>query len=182
MISTRPARSRWATAKASLSSGPVISAAQRRRILTYLSAALDDGATLVAGGLDRPLGLARGHYVRPTVLTGVSPLAPIAQEEVFGPVLVVLPYEDLDEAIALANGTQYGLAGSVWGPDDSEAFAVAQRLRAGRVDINGAAWNPCAPFGGYKQSGNGRELGRWGLEEFLEIKAVQMPVRADRPQ
>jgi acyl-CoA reductase-like NAD-dependent aldehyde dehydrogenase len=97
-------------------------------------------------------------------------------------VLVVLTYESVDEAIALANGTEYGLAAAVWGPDDDDAFTVAQQLRAGRVDINGAAWNPSAPFGGYKQSGNGRELGSWGLEEFLEIKAVQMPLKVGRPQ
>lgn len=162
--------------------GPIISVAQRRRVLTYISSALDDGATLVAGGVERPVGLTKGHYVRPTVLTGLSPLSRIAQEEVFGPVLVVLTYESVDEAIALANGTEYGLAAAVWGPDDDDAFTVAQQLRAGRVDINGAAWNPSAPFGGYKQSGNGRELGSWGLEEFLEIKAVQMPLKVGRPQ
>jgi acyl-CoA reductase-like NAD-dependent aldehyde dehydrogenase len=136
-----------------------------------------EGASLVSGGLERPDGLTVGHYVRPTVLAGVSPQSRIAQEEVFGPVLVVLPYADVDEAVALANATSYGLAGSVWGADDEQAFAVARRLRTGRVDLNGAAWNPSAPFGGYKQSGNGRELGRWGIEEFLEIKAVQVPGR-----
>jgi len=157
--------------------GPVISASQRRSILDYIAGAMAEGASLVSGGLERPDGLTVGHYVRPTVLAGVSPQSRIAQEEVFGPVLVVLPYADVDEAVALANATSYGLAGSVWGADDEQAFAVARRLRTGRVDLNGAAWNPSAPFGGYKQSGNGRELGRWGIEEFLEIKAVQVPGR-----
>jgi len=156
--------------------GPVISAAQRGSVLGYIDGALTEGATLVSGGVERPAGTSEGHYVRPTVLAGVSPQSRIAQEEVFGPVLVVLPYEDVDEAIAIANGTSYGLGGAVWGTDEAQAFGVAQQLRSGRVDVNGAAWNPSAPFGGYKQSGNGRELGRWGIEEFLEVKAVQMPV------
>ena len=156
--------------------GPVISAAQRSSVLAYIDGALAEGATLVSGGVERPEGLPKGHYVRPTVLTGLSPQSRIAQEEVFGPVLVVLPYADVDEAISLANATSYGLAGAVWGTNEAQAFGVAQQLRAGRVDVNGAAWNPAAPFGGYKQSGNGRELGRWGIEEFLEVKAVQMPV------
>jgi len=155
--------------------GPVISASQRRTVLNYIAEAVADGADLVSGGIERPDGLSVGHYVRPTVLTGVSPQSRIVQEEVFGPVLVVLPYADVEEAVALANGTPYGLAGSVWGADDEQAFAVAARLRTGRVDVNDAAWNPVAPFGGYKQSGNGRELGRWGIEEFLETKAVQLP-------
>jgi aldehyde dehydrogenase (NAD+) len=155
--------------------GPVISAAQRRTVLNYIEQAVADGANLVCGGIERPDGLSVGHYVRPTVLSGVSPQSRIAQEEVFGPVLVVLTYTGVDEAVDLANGTSYGLAGAVWGADDEQAFAVAARLRTGRVDVNDAAWNPAAPFGGYKQSGNGRELGRWGIEEFLETKAVQLP-------
>jgi acyl-CoA reductase-like NAD-dependent aldehyde dehydrogenase len=155
--------------------GPVISASQRRSVLNYIAGAMVEGASLVSGGIARPDELGVGHYVRPTVLTEVSPQSRIAQEEVFGPVLVVLPYADVDEAVVLANATSYGLAGSVWGADDGQAFAVARRLRTGRVDLNGAAWNPSAPFGGYKQSGTGRELGRWGMEEFLEIKSVQVP-------
>lgn len=155
--------------------GPVISAVQRRSVLDYIAGAVADGATVVSGGIERPDGLSVGHYVRPTVLSGVSPQSRIAQEEVFGPVLVMLPYGDVDEAVAIANATSYGLAGSVWGADDEQAFGVARRLRTGRVDVNGAAWNPRAPFGGYKQSGNGRELGSWGIEEFLETKAVQLP-------
>ena len=156
--------------------GPVISAAQRSSVLDYIDGALAEGATVVSGGTDRPDGFPTGHYVRPTVLTGISPQSRIAQEEVFGPVLVVLPYTDVDEAISIANSTSYGLAGAVWSANDERAFEVAQQLRTGRVDVNGAAWNPSAPFGGYKQSGNGREMGRWGIEEFLEVKAVQMPV------
>ena len=156
--------------------GPVISAAQRSSVLAYIDGALAEGATVISGGVERPDGLPTGHYVRPTVLTGLTPQSQLAQEEVFGPVLVVLPYVDVDEAISIANATSYGLAGAVWGADDTQAFAVAQQLRAGRIDVNGAAWNPAAPFGGYKQSGNGRELGRWGMDEFLEVKAVQMPV------
>jgi len=154
--------------------GSVISGAQRAAVLSYLGEAVSSGATIIAGGLERPDGLDRGHYVQPTVLTDVSPRSRIAQEEVFGPVLVVLPYTDIEDAVRIANGTAYGLAGSVWGPD-AKAYAVAQRLRTGRVDINGADWNPIAPFGGYKRSGTGRELGRWGLEEFLEVKSVQLP-------
>jgi acyl-CoA reductase-like NAD-dependent aldehyde dehydrogenase len=155
--------------------GPVISASQRDSVLAFIEGAVADGATVIAGGTERPDGLPSGHYVRPTVLTGVSPNSRIAQEEVFGPVLVVLPYADVDEAVAIANSTSYGLGGAVWGEDTEAAFAVAKRLRTGRVDINGADWNPAAPFGGYKQSGNGREMGRWGMDEFLEVKAVQLP-------
>jgi acyl-CoA reductase-like NAD-dependent aldehyde dehydrogenase len=155
--------------------GPVISAAQRNSVLEYIRGAVSDGATVITGGLEVPDGITVGHFIRPTILAGLAPTARIVQEEVFGPVLVILPYEDVDEAIALANGTSYGLAGAVWGADTDRAFQVANRLRTGRVDINGAPWNSTAPFGGYGQSGNGRELGRWGLEEFLEIKSIQMP-------
>ena len=156
--------------------GPVISSAQRDSVLAFIEGAEADGGTVIAGGSERPNGLPSGHYIRPTVIAGLPPQSRIAQEEVFGPVLVVLPYSDVDEAISIANATSYGLGGAVWGADLDEAFGVAQRLRTGRVDINGADWNPAAPFGGYKQSGNGREMGRWGMDEFLEVKAVQMPV------
>ncbi|MDQ3733082.1 MAG: aldehyde dehydrogenase family protein [Actinomycetota bacterium] len=158
--------------------GPVISDRQRRSVLRYIAAAISAGGELVAGGVERPDGLSRGHYVRPTVIGGAQRNSRVAQEEIFGPVLVVLPYIDVDDAVAIANGTSYGLAGSVWSGDDEKAFAVAKRLQTGRVDINGAAWNPVAPFGGYKQSGNGRELGRFGLEEYLEVKSVQLPERS----
>ncbi|WP_248761124.1 aldehyde dehydrogenase family protein [Pseudarthrobacter sp. SSS035] len=156
--------------------GPVISSAQRDSVLAFIEDAVADGGTVIAGGSQRPDGLSSGHYIRPTVIAGLPPQSRIAQEEVFGPVLVVLPYDDVDDAISIANATSYGLGGAVWGTDVDEAFAVAQRLRTGRVDINGADWNPAAPFGGYKQSGNGREMGRWGMDEFLEVKAVQIPV------
>ncbi|MEU8344304.1 aldehyde dehydrogenase family protein [Spirillospora sp. NPDC048832] len=154
--------------------GPVVSAAQRRTVTGFIERAEAAGARIVAGGAERPAGLPRGHYVRPTVVTGVAPGAEIVQEEVFGPVLAVQPYDGVEEAVALANGTPYGLAGAVWGPDRDSAVAVARRLRTGQVDINGGAFNPAAPFGGYGRSGNGRELGRWGIEEFLETKALQL--------
>jgi aldehyde dehydrogenase (NAD+) len=155
--------------------GPVISEKQRDSILAYIEDAEADGGTVVAGGTSRPVGLDAGHYLRPTVIAGLPPNSRIAQEEVFGPVLVVLPYDDVDGAIAIANDSAFGLGGAVWAAAAEEAFEVAGKLRTGRVDINGAAWNPAAPFGGYKQSGNGREMGQWGLEEYLEVKAVQMP-------
>ncbi len=110
----------------------------------------------------------------PTVFAQVRPDMTIAQEEIFGPVLSVLPYADEDEAVEIANGTPYGLAGAVWSGDDGHALAVARRLRTGQVDVNGGRYNPLAPFGGYKQSGNGRELGRYGLEEYLEVKSLQL--------
>lgn len=158
--------------------GPVISGVQRRSVSMFIAEAIADGCEVAAGGVERPAGLTRGHYVRPTVIGGARCTSKVAQEEIFGPVLVVLPYGDLDDAVDIANGTRYGLAGSVWSADDATAFAVAKRLRTGRVDINGAAWNPVAPFGGYKQSGNGRELGHFGMEEFLEVKSVQLPTGA----
>lgn len=130
-----------------------------------------DGATVVAGGAGRPEGFPTGAYVRPTVFADVAPDAVVAQEEIFGPVLVVIPYTDDDHAVEIANSTVYGVNGAVSGPEE-HALAVARRLRAGQVDINGAEMNFLAPFGGYKQSGNGREMGRYGMEEFLEVKAV----------
>ncbi|SEG90147.1 Acyl-CoA reductase [Thermomonospora echinospora] len=154
--------------------GPVASPAQRHTVTGFIERAVADGARIVTGGTERPAGLARGHYVRPTIVTDVAPDAEIVQEEVFGPVLTVQPYDSIEEAVALANGTPYGLAGAVWGPDQGAAVAVARRLRTGQVDINGGAFNPAAPFGGYGRSGNGRELGRWGIEEFLETKALQL--------
>ncbi|MFG1855707.1 aldehyde dehydrogenase family protein [Actinomadura geliboluensis] len=154
--------------------GPVASASQRRAVTGFIERAEAAGARIVTGGAERPAGLPRGHYVRPTVVTDVAPDAEIVQEEVFGPVLTVQPYDGVEEAVALANGTPYGLAGAVWGPDRDAAVAVARRLRTGQVDVNGGAFNPAAPFGGYGRSGNGRELGRWGIEEFLETKALQL--------
>jgi len=154
--------------------GPMVSAGQRDRVRGYIERGVSEGATLACGGAEPPDGLDRGYFVRPTVFAGVRPEMTIAQEEIFGPVLSVLPYADEDDAVAIANGTRYGLAGAVWSADQEHAMAVARRLRTGQVDINGGRFNPLAPFGGYKQSGNGRELGRYGLEEFLEVKSFQL--------
>ncbi|MEU8797513.1 aldehyde dehydrogenase family protein [Spirillospora sp. NPDC048819] len=154
--------------------GPVVSPAQRHTVTGFIERAVADGARIVTGGTERPAGLTRGHYVWPTVVTDVAPDAEIVQEEVFGPVLTIQPYDSIEEAVALANATPYGLAGAVWGPDQEAALAIARRLRTGQVDVNGGAFNPAAPFGGYGRSGNGRELGRWGIEEFLETKALQL--------
>jgi betaine-aldehyde dehydrogenase len=154
--------------------GPLVSAAQRERVLSYIEKGIEEGATLVAGGTDRPEGLDKGYFVRPTVFANVRADMTIAQEEIFGPVLSIIPYETEDDAVRIANDTIYGLAGGVWSKDAERAKRVARRLRTGQVDINGGKFNPLAPFGGYKQSGNGRELGRWGLEEFLETKSIQL--------
>ena len=151
--------------------GPSVSAAQRDRVVGFIRTGIEEGATLAAGGPEPVEG--RGYFVRPTVFGNVTPDMTIAQEEIFGPVLSVLPYTDTDDAVRIANGTQYGLAAGVFGGDTDRARAVAGRLRAGQVDINGAAFNTRAPFGGFKQSGNGREFGRFGLEEFTELKAIQ---------
>ncbi|SNR69481.1 aldehyde dehydrogenase family protein [Blastococcus mobilis] len=153
--------------------GPVVSAAQRKTVLGFLSRAVEGGAVLASGSPDRPAGLDRGHYVMPTVVTGLLPGAEIVREEVFGPVLTVQGYRDEADAVAMANATDYGLSGAVWSGSDEKALAIARRMRTGQVDINGAAFNPMAPFGGYRRSGNGRELGKWGIEEFLETKSVQ---------
>ena len=154
--------------------GPLANANQYKRVVGYIEQAVADGATVVAGGPERPEGLDRGYYVRPTVLAGVTPGSTVEQEEVFGPVLAVIPYSSEDEAVEIANGTPYGLSGGVFSGDQERAVAVARRMRTGMVDVNGGRFNPLAPFGGYKQSGNGRELGEYGLEEFLEIKSLQL--------
>ncbi|MFD3454505.1 aldehyde dehydrogenase family protein [Streptomyces sp. NPDC058691] len=151
--------------------GPLASELQRQRVEAYIERGIADGATLVFGGPGRPEGLETGAYVRPTVFGHVDPDSVIAQEEIFGPVLVVIPYTDDDHAVTIANSTIYGLSASVAG-EPEHALAVARRIRAGQVDVNGAQHNFLAPFGGYKQSGNGREMGRAGLEEFLETKAI----------
>jgi aldehyde dehydrogenase (NAD+) len=153
--------------------GPLASAAQRDRVQDYIATGLDEGAKLVAGGPGAPEGLTEGFYVRPTVFSEVRPDMRIAQEEIFGPVLSILPYDDEEEAVRIANGVVYGLSGGVWSADPARAEQVARRLRTGQVEINGGAFNPNAPFGGYKQSGIGREYGRFGLEEFLEVKSMQ---------
>lgn len=153
--------------------GPVISHAQRERVRSYINKGIEEGAELIAGGPESPAGLDKGYYVRPTVFGRVDPLSTIAQEEIFGPVLSIITYRNLDEAVEIANGTPFGLAGAVWSADEDKAVGVALRLRTGQVDINGGQFNMLAPFGGYKQSGYGRELGKFGLDEFLEFKSVQ---------
>ncbi len=154
--------------------GPVASQTQWERVEAYIQKGIDEGAELVLGGTGKPDGLDRGYFVRPTVFGRVDPDATIAQNEIFGPVLSILTYTDEDDAIAIANNSIYGLSGGVWSFDEDHAMNVARRMRTGMIDINGGRFNPEAPFGGYKQSGNGREWGRFGLEEFLEIKAIQL--------
>lgn len=154
--------------------GPVVSAQQWSKIQKLIQAGIDEGAGLAAGGTGRPDGLAEGAYVRPTIFTNVSNDMLIAREEIFGPVLSILPYDDEDNAVAIANDTPYGLSGRVFGADEDRAWSIARRLRTGMVHINGADGNLNAPFGGYKQSGNGREWGAAGLEDFLETKAVMV--------
>ena len=152
--------------------GPVVSRAQFDKIQALIKAGIDEGATLVAGGLGRPEGLERGHYVKPTVFANVTNDMVIAREEIFGPVLCILGYESLDQAVEIANDTEYGLAAYVQAADLASARGVARRLRAGQVLINGEPKDPAAPFGGYKMSGNGRECGDYGFQEYLETKAI----------
>jgi aldehyde dehydrogenase (NAD+) len=133
---------------------------------------IDEGAQLVAGGTGRPDGLTRGYYVKPTVFANVEPSMTIARDEIFGPVLAIMPYRDEEEAIAIANDTPFGLAAYVQSADIERARRVGFRMRAGSVYLNYPAWDAGSPFGGYKQSGNGREYGEWGLEAFLEVKGV----------
>jgi len=158
--------------------GPLVSAQQRERVRGYIEKGIAEGAELLAGGVDAPAGLPKGYYVKPTVFGRVKPGATIAQEEIFGPVLSILTYKDEDDAVTIANDTAYGLGGGVWSKDEAHALRVARRLRTGQVDINGGPFNLRAPFGGFKQSGNGRELGRYGLEEFLEYKSLQLKPEA----
>ncbi len=152
--------------------GPLVSRAQYDKVQALIQSAIDEGATLVAGGPGRPEHVAQGFYVRPTVFGDVTPQMRIAREEVFGPVLSIMSYDSDDEAVAIANDTPFGLAGFVQSRDPARARAVANRIRAGRVYINGAVFDRSLPFGGYKQSGNGREFGVFGLEEYLEVKAI----------
>ena len=155
--------------------GPVVSAEQRETVRSYIKRGVLEGARVVTGGADLPDDLTMGYFVRPTIFSDVDSRMTIAQEEIFGPVLVIMPYEDEDDAVRIANDTMYGLAGGVWSGDLDHAKQIARRLRTGQVEINGGAFNPLAPFGGYKQSGHGRELGKYGLEEFFEVKAMQLP-------
>ena len=152
--------------------GPLVSEAQWNKVQGLIQAGIDEGATLVAGGTGRPDGLGKGYYAKPTVFSNVTNDMTIAREEIFGPVLSILPYDDVDEAIRIANDTPYGLSGYVSCADLDEARRIAARMRAGMVHINGAYLDSNAPFGGYKQSGNGREWGHHGIDEFLELKSV----------
>ena len=153
--------------------GPLVSKTQQERVRGYIRKGIEEGATLVTGGPEQPEGLAEGYFVKPTVFANVKNSMTIAQQEIFGPVLCIIPYDDEEDAIRIANDSPYGLAGGVWSADPEHAKKVARRIRAGQVDINGGAFNPGAPFGGFKQSGRGREYGKWGFEEFLEIKSMQ---------
>ena len=154
--------------------GPLVSDTQRERVRSYIRKGVEEGAKLVAGGEDPPEEQPRGYFVRPTVFSEVMPDMTIAQEEIFGPVLAIMPSADEEDAVQIANDTMYGLAGGVWSSDEEHAQRVARRIRTGQVEINGGTFNPLAPFGGYKQSGHGRELGPFGLEEFLQVKSLQL--------
>ena len=153
--------------------GPLVSEAQQTRVRNYINKGIDEGARLIMGGTEQPEGLPRGHYVQPTIFSGVTNDMTIAQEEIFGPVLSIIPYDTEEEAIAIANDSLYGLSGGVWAGTPEKAFEVARKIRTGQVEVNGGGFNIFAPFGGYKQSGIGRELGKYGFEEFLEVKAIQ---------
>ncbi len=152
--------------------GPLVSAQQQERVRGFISKGIEEGAKLVTGGPEQPEGLEKGYFVKPTVFSNVSNDMTIAREEIFGPVLSIIPYEDEEDAVRIANDTIYGLAAAVFSGDPEHAKSVAKRIRAGQVQINTGGFNPNAPFGGYKQSGKGREAGKYGLEEFLEIKAL----------
>ena len=154
--------------------GPLSSAQQRDKVIDYIKLGIQEGAKLIAGGPEAPEGCEKGYFVKATVFGNVKPDSRIAQEEIFGPVLCVIPYNDEAEAVKIANGTQYGLSGAVWSGDDAKAKKIASKLRTGQVFVNGGAFNPMAPFGGFGHSGIGREFGKWGLEEFLEIRSLQL--------
>jgi acyl-CoA reductase-like NAD-dependent aldehyde dehydrogenase len=148
---------------------------QRDRVRGLIEKGLSEGASLLAGGMTNGDVPVTGFFVAPTILGDVLPQSTVAQEEIFGPVLSILRYRDIDDAVAITNGSLYGLSGAVWGPDVDHALSFARRVRTGQMDINGAPFNMLAPFGGFKQSGFGRELGRFGLDEFVEMKSVQLP-------
>lgn len=156
--------------------GPVVSKSQKDTVQDYIRLGIEEGARLVAGGADDPEGYDVGFYVQPTIFADVDNSMRIAQEEIFGPVLCIIPVDSNEEAIAVANDSPYGLSGAVWADTNDNAVAAARRLQTGQVMVNGGRFNALAPFGGYKTSGNGRELGRAGLDEFLETKAIQLPV------
>jgi acyl-CoA reductase-like NAD-dependent aldehyde dehydrogenase len=154
--------------------GPLISDTQRQRVRSYIEKGIEEGARVVTGGAEQPEHLEKGYFVKPTVFADVTNDMTIAQEEIFGPVLSIIAYDDEDDAVRIANDTVYGLHAGVYGGDKEHATQVARRIQAGQVDINGQNFNPLAPFGGYKQSGHGRELGKYGLEEYLETKSLQL--------
>jgi aldehyde dehydrogenase (NAD+) len=154
--------------------GPLVSEIQRERVRGYIEKGEAEGAKLLTGGASAPDGLDKGFFVRPTVFSEVTPEMTIAQEEIFGPVLAIQPYDGEDDAVRIANDTDYGLAGGVWSADQDHAISVAKRIRTGQIEINGGAFNPLAPFGGYKQSGHGRENGRYAIEELLQVKSLQL--------
>ena len=156
--------------------GPMVSSKQQASVHNYIQSAIDEGATLIAGGTEMPDGIETGFFVRPTAFADVTPDMTIWKEEVFGPVLTITTYQSEEEALSLANDSIYGLSGGVWSGDAERAMEFAKGMRTGQVSINGGPFNVSAPFGGYKQSGNGRELGVEGLDEFLEIKAIQRPI------
>ena len=151
--------------------GPVANATQRQRIRDYIESGIAEGVRMLTGGPAAPDGLERGFFVRPTIFSGDN-TSRVAREEIFGPVVVIVPFDDEEDALRIANDTDYGLAGAVWAEDDAHARAVANRLRAGRIRINGSSINPRAPHGGFKLSGIGREFGRYGIEEYLEYKSI----------
>jgi aldehyde dehydrogenase (NAD+) len=155
--------------------GPLISARQRDRVEGYLRLAVEEGGTFVCGG-GRPAGQPRGYFIEPTLIVGLPNSARVAQEEIFGPVLVLIPHDGDDNAVALANDSPYGLSGSVWSQDRDRALAVSHRIRTGTIGVNGGLWySPDVPFGGYKQSGVGREMGVAGFEEYLQTKSLAEP-------
>jgi aldehyde dehydrogenase (NAD+) len=154
--------------------GPLISQAQWDRVQGYIQQGIDEGAVVAAGGLGKPEGHETGYFVKPTVLANVTNDMTVAQEEIFGPVLSIIGYEDEDDAVRIANDSLYGLSGGVWSADKERAIAVARRMRTGAVDVNGGSFNIAAPFGGYKQSGYGRENGPYGIDEFLQTKSLQL--------
>ncbi|MDH5210419.1 MAG: aldehyde dehydrogenase family protein, partial [Betaproteobacteria bacterium] len=154
--------------------GPLASHMQLERVRSYIRKGVEEGAELLIGGAEPPESVPAGYFVKPTIFGKVKNSMVIAQEEIFGPVLSIIAYRDEDEAVKIANDSPYGLAGAVWSKDDARAQAVARRIRAGQIDVNGGAFNMNAPFGGFKQSGHGREAGVYGLEEFLELKSLQL--------
>ena len=154
--------------------GPMVSLRQQKSVSKYIESGINEGATLISGGLGMPEGISKGYYVKPTIFANVSPDMKIWKEEIFGPVLVITTYKSEEEALKLANDSIYGLSGGVWSKDEERAIKFAKDMRTGQVSVNGGAFNVSAPFGGYKLSGNGRELGSHGLNEFLEIKSIQL--------